>query len=722
MAVTRRPMPADLVDETFAELDHNLWEKMQVLQAEWRVKENAGPRTTYRMSDIDIGDINWHQYEPPGLLRKAPDFTPSVLLQMLFASVENVQTRIAQEDRQRQLDDERRKSAEEQSHKNDKLPEPYLPIIIPPERLIEPDASPTTILDGAKLAFYNTVSVKLAGKATEVAVVKNPGWRRLAIHKLFHKTPEMGESSAAGGVRETLRKKLEVGLRKIDIAKMDVKTQHSLLALMKSGFIQVAEPSKPEPEIECVSCLDDVLAKNAVKVQCHSYCKVCFVRLITAATQDEQRWPPKCCLNQIPFRVIHRHIPNDLKKKFQERSSEWDLPVGERVYCSQPECGVWIRPKKIRLDKRLGRCERGHMTCTICRGPSHGNGDCPQDYDLNLTNILAEGEGWKRCPRCRALVEHREACQHMTCRCGTQFCYVCGMRWKTCRCTMEQLYALKKAADVCREKRHLKEQIEAEDLTALLARIEEIEREEAARAELEGLDEKEQVKDRIRLAESIRRQEVKSKFQQLRLQLYDLHELQHLILKMKHEDLASILFREATASEKKLAALHEMQGHELLQEMSQHIAWKEDSLEEEYACRVNWEQKTEQMYLEGLQGFWGRQANGEKEIEQAMLRFMSEMDEKHKAWQVRMDEEMKEYKEGLEEERIMKEEIMYSQRQRMKDTHDEQKMELTRRMVAEQKWFREVVCERERLLGALEVAEMEQVADGHFCKDKGRNT
>lgn len=477
---------------------------------------------------------------------------------------------------------------------------------------------------------------------------------------------------------------------------------------------------------ECVSCLDDIPAKDVVKVTCHSYCKDCFVRLVTAAVQNEQQWPPKCCLNQIPFRLILKHIPDDLKKTFQERSSEWELPVSERVYCNQPECGVWIRPKNIKLNKRQGRCERGHLTCTICRGPSHGNEDCPQDYDLNLTNILAEEEGWKRCFNCQALVEHREACQHMTCRCGTEFCYVCGLRWKTCRCTMQQLYALKEAADTRREQRRFKEQTEAEELRAILAQIEEFEREEAERAELERLEQARleeerwqlQIKERIRL-ESLRRKEVESKFEQLRLRLNELHELQQVMLEAYQEDAATTLLQEADSVKANLAERHDMERYELTHQISQRVSAKEDKLKREYATRVAQERKLEREYLEQLQDFWAGKPEAEAEIEQAMFPLRKKMDQGHRAWQKWKEGQVGAYKGRLEDERTMKEEVMYSQRERMKDVYGEKETELMRRMVAEKKWLREVVWERERLLGGWEVSEMEGDADSLFAREEG---
>ncbi|RZC85327.1 hypothetical protein C5167_041511, partial [Papaver somniferum] len=40
-------------------------------------------------------------------------------------------------------------------------------------------------------------------------------------------------------------------------------------------------------------------------------------------------------------------------------------------------------------------------------------------------------KNWKQCPSCKFYVERRGGCRHMICRCGSQFCYVCGA--KSCK-------------------------------------------------------------------------------------------------------------------------------------------------------------------------------------------------------------------------------------------------------------------------------------------------
>lgn len=55
--------------------------------------------------------------------------------------------------------------------------------------------------------------------------------------------------------------------------------------------------------------------------------------------------------------------------------------------------------------------------------------DCPNDIQLDQVLRIGEKSGWRRCYKCRTLVELTQGCTHMTCRCKAQFCYICGAIW-----------------------------------------------------------------------------------------------------------------------------------------------------------------------------------------------------------------------------------------------------------------------------------------------------
>ncbi|KAL7922607.1 hypothetical protein ACQKWADRAFT_74281 [Trichoderma austrokoningii] len=648
--------------------------------------------------------VDWREYEPPAALRKAPTIKSQILLDIIFSSIENVRSRVEEEKRlQKEAAEEaERRTAEERQKAKGK--EPYLPIIIPTE------ASPSTVAPSTPSNFIMSGGNGLPAKAEKRGLFR--------LRNIFQRSPEGGESSAAGWSREALRHKLEIKILSFEAESADSKTQEAIAALRKSKIFKMVDPDEL---VECVSCLDDFPAKDMVKVPCHSYCRDCLARLVAAAVQFEQHWPPKCCLNQIPFETVLRNIPEDLKKTFHERSSEWEIPISERVYCHAPECGVWIKPSKISLAKRQGRCERNHTTCTICRGQEHGNYDCPQDHDLNLTNLLAEEEGWKHCISCRALVEHKDACQHMTCRCGAEFCYVCGLRWRSCECTMEQLDAIKEAAEDRRKQRLLNEEADAEELRDILAEIEEYERQEALKAVAESLEQErlEQerwravVEERLRL-EDVRRQEVEIKYRQLRDMLDDLHGLQRVMASSKQEDDARDLATNAELEKKRLEEEHQVEREALGSSMQVRLKAKEDHYEKEYATRADFERRLEHDYLKQLRDFWSGKVGAEEKIEASMQPLRQRMDAAYQSWQRWRDDQLAYYRDRLEDERMVMEEFIYSSRKRMDAACLAKEAELARRIVAEKEWLREVMLERERLLSAMEIKETEDDADSLY--------
>jgi hypothetical protein len=219
---------------------------------------------------------------------------------------------------------------------------------------------------------------------------------------------------------------------------------------------------------ECVSCLEDLETAEMIKLTCHSYCRECFARLMkyasrylyirrflnlcSTALETEAQWPPKCCLNTIPSDKILPNIGIAMKTKYQEREAEWSIPTGDRVYCAARNCSTWIPPNNINTQRQCAICPKcTKKTCSICRGVSHNGTDCPQDPGLQATMNLAETEGWKRCYSCHALVEHNKGCRHMTCRCRAEFCYICGLRWRTCACTDAQLANVQQEATARRQ-------------------------------------------------------------------------------------------------------------------------------------------------------------------------------------------------------------------------------------------------------------------------------
>ncbi|KAK6952153.1 hypothetical protein Daesc_006685 [Daldinia eschscholtzii] len=110
-----------------------------------------------------------------------------------------------------------------------------------------------------------------------------------------------------------------------------------------------------------------------------------------------------------------------------------NTPWESRVFCSNPACGEFI-PPQTRIDPKYPfqavcrKCKT--RVCMMCKRDAHPIGhDCPDDRELDAVLKMGEKSGWRRCYKCRSLVELTQGCTHMTCRCRAQFCYICGAVW-----------------------------------------------------------------------------------------------------------------------------------------------------------------------------------------------------------------------------------------------------------------------------------------------------
>ncbi|KAH7350310.1 hypothetical protein BKA66DRAFT_504186 [Pyrenochaeta sp. MPI-SDFR-AT-0127] len=187
-------------------------------------------------------------------------------------------------------------------------------------------------------------------------------------------------------------------------------------------------------EFHCVACTGRFPRAFMVTVECdHRYCADCIKTLFMQSTKDEGLYPPKCCRNPIPLAKVAKHMDvNDLAT-FELATIEYK--THNRTYCSNHNCGVFIVPSNIGAGTHRATCPQcGTNTCAICKNRYHNKTDCPDDPSLQQTRELARAMGWQTCFTCSRVVQLRSGCNHMTCPCGAEFCYVCGTQWKECNC------------------------------------------------------------------------------------------------------------------------------------------------------------------------------------------------------------------------------------------------------------------------------------------------
>lgn len=236
-------------------------------------------------------------------------------------------------------------------------------------------------------------------------------------------------------------------------------TQEERDADEHTGTAQAASLAPPDLHVEtkeCLYCTDKLPIDMVFEAPCaHAMCQPCLIRRIQAAMKDESLFPPKCCGQAIPMDTTNTFIPEDLLTEYESKREEFETT--KRTYCSDRTCSAFIPLSYIHAGiARCTRCEKG--TCLNCLSEAH-EGTCADDSESQRVVRLAEENGWRRCEQCKIMVELTHGCFHIcksidhtvshlafapyisnhlcddiACRCGHQFCYLCGRQWKTCNC------------------------------------------------------------------------------------------------------------------------------------------------------------------------------------------------------------------------------------------------------------------------------------------------
>ncbi|KOS20501.1 hypothetical protein ESCO_005344 [Escovopsis weberi] len=203
---------------------------------------------------------------------------------------------------------------------------------------------------------------------------------------------------------------------------------------------------RASPRRNCTACRDSFPASEMARCPCsHEYCGDCLRELFSAAMKDESLFPPRCCRQPIPLEANQTFLTAKIQDDFRAKSIEYGTP--NRTYCHEPTCSAFISTRFIFGDRAY--CDQcGAVTCTTCKGAAHDE-DCSEDASTQEVLRLARENGWQRCQGCKSMVELNTGCNHMTCRCGSQFCYICGVQWKKCACPQwDEDFLVERAANV----------------------------------------------------------------------------------------------------------------------------------------------------------------------------------------------------------------------------------------------------------------------------------
>ncbi|KAF8345642.1 hypothetical protein F5887DRAFT_1282564 [Amanita rubescens] len=203
-----------------------------------------------------------------------------------------------------------------------------------------------------------------------------------------------------------------------------------LLEESRMGF----QPHTTNEENICPVCFDE--PSSPVLLCCkHVYCTECIRHFLFSASERKQ-FPLVCagnddkCKVPIAIPVIQRFLSQQqLDELFEAAATSYiEKHPGRFQYCKTADCKqVYQRGKTARP------CPSCLISiCTMCYKEEHDDMTCAERELLDnraeqerRTEQWASTSGAKHCPRCRVFVQKTEGCNHMECRCGVHFCWIC---------------------------------------------------------------------------------------------------------------------------------------------------------------------------------------------------------------------------------------------------------------------------------------------------------
>jgi len=194
-----------------------------------------------------------------------------------------------------------------------------------------------------------------------------------------------------------------------------------------------SQPIVPS-RVECIICQEMVRRPLTFQAPCsHYYCRDCLRDLTEAATRDESLFPLRCCQQAFPVETLNHHITPSLLSLFRSKYIEFGTPSMDRIYCPNPICSIFLGSTTHYAGQlRCQECQT--VACRNCKNRAHPGEACGENSALLELQALARSDNWQTWPGCHAIVELHQGCYHMTCKCRTQFCYLCAAPWKNCTC------------------------------------------------------------------------------------------------------------------------------------------------------------------------------------------------------------------------------------------------------------------------------------------------
>mmetsp|Transcript_62181 Transcript_62181/g.173489 ORF Transcript_62181/g.173489 Transcript_62181/m.173489 type:complete len:444 (-) Transcript_62181:139-1470(-) len=202
--------------------------------------------------------------------------------------------------------------------------------------------------------------------------------------------------------------------------------------------------------VRCNICLDNIPYGESARLrgcgrETHSACVACLTRYLQLRVEEnrvDDLWCP-ChgdddCEAKADESELEELLDADVFEKYKRFSAQRD----DTTLRECPECHKLVAPRRDDETGANGSKIVAEMTCDSCgcdfcyyHSNAHGPGkQACAEYErqqLKQEKRAAAAISALNCPGCGQLTEKTSGCNHMTCTCGVEWCWVCGKEIKS---------------------------------------------------------------------------------------------------------------------------------------------------------------------------------------------------------------------------------------------------------------------------------------------------
>ncbi|ESQ55394.1 hypothetical protein EUTSA_v10024888mg [Eutrema salsugineum] len=211
----------------------------------------------------------------------------------------------------------------------------------------------------------------------------------------------------------------------------------------------------------CSICCEDRQSEMMLTLKCtHKFCSHCMKTYVEGKVESSEvpiRCPQVQCKHYLSATECKSFLPVASFISFEEANVR--SKNSSKIYCPYPNCSFLLDPLECLSAGSASSSSQSENSCCVecpvcerfvcvdCGVPWHASMSCeefqilPVDerYPDDITlHRLARYKRWRRCQQCRIMIELAQGCNHMTCRCGHEFCYCCGAEYRegqqSCTC------------------------------------------------------------------------------------------------------------------------------------------------------------------------------------------------------------------------------------------------------------------------------------------------